>query len=184
MASAQAALSVLARNGVGAPGRPPAPAARAAEAPALVVDPRTAELAATVRDAAQAAERPPAEARPDYDAETEGRLRMTARVFRESADDADKWVEQVNGSLAKARNIVRLYEETGELYSSDMNGDLKVYVPHRPWREGEKEGIIQQTREAIPRMEKALPELAENAKQKRTHAEAYAASLSERLGGG
>lgn len=203
MSSAQTALAVLTRGSDLAPTRPTTPATPRAESPAVVIDARTARLAETARAAAaqtgegmsagarenaaaadpkmvQLVETAQAAAQSGEGAASSARAGFSdgvgaaAQAFFAMADGSDRWVEQFRQGLARSKEMVRLYEETGEIYSPDQHGNLQPDRDTTLATLAQKQEIIEGVRKSIPVSERVLPELEAMAKKHRVEAENYA----------
>jgi hypothetical protein len=137
----------------------------AAPQPAVIIDPRTAALAA---DAAER-DAPPARDTSGSDAETEARLSQGVENRRFMAEQAEAGVNAMRAQLSNSREMVRRFEETGQFWQADNNGVLQLStVPESAWAVyGGVAGYVAQVKESLEPTEKAIARLTEGAAELR-----------------
>lgn len=152
-------------GGAGGPGQ--APGLPGAASPAVIIDPRTVALAETLRDQPARAEESAS------DAETRARLRQASENRRFMVEEKEKSVVQMQMQLQVGREQIRLFEETGQVWHTDMHGVLQPDPPSRDYSiYGGAAGYIEGVRKGMDVLEAKLPELIQSAVQMRAEYEA------------
>lgn len=139
--------------------------------PAVVIDARAAELAEAARGAAErAAERDGVAA--GGDATADARRAEADDLRRKGVEEFEESVVQSHKGLERTKEIIRIYEETGELMTVKGDGGLGQMRPQdRPMMQGKEEGYVEHLRKSVGYMEKALPEIQATAARLRAEYE-------------
>jgi hypothetical protein len=141
-------------------------APRPASQPAVTIDPRTKALADRIDEARQKT----ASAEPQEPTQAERLAGLETR--RLVAEEIEAGVERFRKKISDVTEIVKRFDETGEMWETNPFGELVLSPPDRKFLMvgGHKE-YIEILRERIPRMPAALQSQIESASAWRNHYE-------------